>query len=134
MGVVTYFLLAGYTPFDRDTPKLETEAIIAGDCKFEPEVCWANVSDAARDFVKVCLTIDPEVRPTAAEALEHKARDPLFRSLFLRQSWTQWLASTTPHFVPDRSSPGGGPTDLLPSVKKAFNAKLTCRCFDLDRP
>jgi serine/threonine protein kinase len=134
MGVVTYFLLAGYTPFDRDTPKLETEAIIAGDCKFEPEVCWANVSDAARDFVKACLTIDPEVRPTAAEALEHKARDPLFRSLFLRQSWTQWLASTTPHFVPDRSSPGGGPTDLLPSVKKAFNAKLTCRCFDLDRP
>ncbi|KAJ7828676.1 Pkinase-domain-containing protein [Mycena olivaceomarginata] len=125
MGVVTYFLLAGYTPFDRDTPKLETEAIIAGDCKFKPEVCWANVSDAARDFVKACLTIDPELRPTAAEALEHKARDLLFRSLFLRQSWTQWLASTTPHFVPDRSSPGGGPTDLLPSVKKAFNAKLT---------
>ncbi|KAJ7908051.1 kinase-like domain-containing protein [Mycena leptocephala] len=117
MGVVTYFLLAGYTPFDRDTPKLETEAIIAGDYKFEPEVYWVNVSDAARDFVKACLTIDPELRPTAAEALEHK-----------------WLASTTPHFIPDRSSPGGGPTDLLPSVKKAFNAKLTCRCFDLDRP
>ncbi|KAF7342148.1 Pkinase-domain-containing protein [Mycena venus] len=105
MGVVTYFLLAGYTPFDRDTPKLEMEAIIAGDYKFEPEEYWANVSDTARDFVRACLTIDPERRPTAAECLEHK-----------------WLASTTPHFV---STPSGGPTDLLPHVKKAFNAKLT---------
>ncbi|KAJ7662195.1 Pkinase-domain-containing protein [Mycena polygramma] len=108
MGVVTYFLLAGYTPFDRDTPKLEMEAIIAGDYKFEPEEYWANVSDTARDFVKSCLTIDPERRPTAAEALDHK-----------------WLASATPHFVPDPSSPSGGPTDLLPYVKKAFDAKKT---------
>jgi serine/threonine protein kinase len=74
MGVVTYFLLAGYTPFDRDTPKLEMEAIIRGDYKFEPEEYWANVSDTARDFVKACLTIDPERRPTAAEALDHKVR------------------------------------------------------------
>ncbi|KAJ7765987.1 hypothetical protein B0H14DRAFT_2970103, partial [Mycena olivaceomarginata] len=94
-----------YTPFDRDTPKLEMEAIIAGDYKFEPEEYWANVSDTARDFVRACLTIDPERRPTAAECLDHK-----------------WLASNTPHFV---STPSGGPTDLLPHVKKAFNAKLT---------
>ncbi|KAJ7321901.1 Pkinase-domain-containing protein [Mycena albidolilacea] len=105
MGVVTYFLLAGYTPFDRDTPKLEMEAIIAGDYKFEPEEYWANVSDTARDFVRACLTIDPERRPTAAECLDHK-----------------WLASNTSHFV---STPSGSPTDLLPHVKKVFNAKLT---------
>ena len=36
MGVITYFLLCGYTPFDRDTQQLEMEAIIAGDYKFEP--------------------------------------------------------------------------------------------------
>ncbi|KAJ7231314.1 kinase-like domain-containing protein [Mycena rebaudengoi] len=107
MGVVAYFLLAGYTPFDRDTPQLEMEAIIAGDYKFEPAKYWANVSPTARDFVKVCLTIDPERRPTVQEALAHK-----------------WLVSTTPHFVPD---PEGEPHDLLPHVKKAFNAKLTWR-------
>lgn len=38
MGVITYFLLAGYTPFDRDSQQQEMEAIIAGDYKFEPEV------------------------------------------------------------------------------------------------
>lgn len=30
MGVITYFLLAGYTPFDRDTQEAEMKAIIAG--------------------------------------------------------------------------------------------------------
>jgi len=110
LGVVTYFLLAGYTPFDRDTPKAEMEAIIAGDYRFEPAEYWGNVSDTARDFVTACLTIDPDQRPTAKEALQHK-----------------WLASSTPHFVPDPSSPSGGPTDLLPHVKKAFDAKKTWR-------
>ncbi|KAJ7662207.1 CAMK/CAMK1 protein kinase [Mycena polygramma] len=102
MGVVTYFLLAGYTPFDRDSPQAENAAILQGDYKFEPAEYWANVSDTARDFVRECLTVDPERRPTAAQALEHK-----------------WLASATPHFVPDPFNPSGA-ADLLPQVKKAF--------------
>ncbi|KAJ3774335.1 kinase-like domain-containing protein [Lentinula raphanica] len=107
MGVITYFLLvAGYTPFDRDSQQAEMEAIIAGDYKFEPHEYWANVSQTAREFIQWCLTIDPNERPTADECLGHK-----------------WLASATPHFVPDPESPTGGPTDLLPHVKKAFNAK-----------
>jgi len=106
MGVITYFLLAGYTPFDRENQQAEMEAIVKGDYKFEPHEYWANVSSTAKEFVQVCLTIDPNKRPTAEECLGHK-----------------WLASTTPHFVPDPESPTGGPTDLLPHVKKAFNAK-----------
>jgi serine/threonine protein kinase len=76
MGVVTYFLLAGYTPFDRDSQQLEMEAIIAGDYKFEPTEYWANVSQTAKNFVTECLTIDPAMRPTAAKALQHKVRRP----------------------------------------------------------
>ncbi|KAI4524239.1 putative serine/threonine protein kinase [Schizophyllum commune] len=102
MGVITYFLLAGYTPFDRDSQQLEMEAIIAGDYKFEPEEYWENVSSTAKDFVTQCLTIDPTNRPTAAEALQHK-----------------WLSDPTAHFVTNKE----GPVDLLPHVKKAFNAK-----------
>ncbi|KAI0658115.1 Pkinase-domain-containing protein [Cubamyces menziesii] len=115
MGVITYFLLCGYTPFDRDTQQQEMEAICAGDYRFEPGTCpsqeyWANVSETARDFVRTCLTIDPTSRPTAAEALQHK-----------------WLASEEPHFVPDPQSPSGGPTNLLPHIQKAFDAKKTFR-------
>lgn len=141
MGVITYFLLAGYTPFDRDTQQHEMEAIIAGVCphcllslvsytvqdyKFEPAEYWANVSETAKAFIRECLTIDPVNRPTAAECLQHKVRpiaDTYAQGL---NTSLQWLADDTPHFVPDPER-SGGPTDLLPHVKKAFNAKQLCR-------
>jgi len=110
MGVIVYFLLCGYTPFDRDTQQQEMEAILAGDYQFEPKEYWQNVSEAARDFVRACLTNDPARRPTATELLEHP-----------------WLASTVPHFVPDPLSPNGGATDLLPHIKEKFNARKTFR-------
>ena len=109
MGVITYFLLCGYTPFDRDSQAKETEAIIAGDYKFEPAEYWENVSETAKDFIKCCLTINPAKRPSAQDMLEHK-----------------WLSSKLPHFVTDST---GGATDLLPQVKKNFDAKKTCKSF-----
>jgi calcium/calmodulin-dependent protein kinase I len=39
IGVITYFLLCGYTPFDRDTQQEEMQAIINRDFKFEPGAC-----------------------------------------------------------------------------------------------
>ncbi|KAI0089645.1 kinase-like domain-containing protein [Irpex rosettiformis] len=107
MGVITYFLLCGYTPFDRDTQQQEMEAIIAGDYKFEPEEYWENVTDTAKDFVRTCLTIDPTKRPTAEEMLNHK-----------------WLADTQPHYVEDKE---GNMTNLLPQIQKAFDARKTFR-------
>jgi serine/threonine protein kinase len=105
MGVITYFLLCGYTPFDRDSQAKETEAIIAGDYKFEPAEYWENVSDSARDFIRQCLTINPAKRPTAQDMLKHK-----------------WLSSV--NYVADSS---GAAADLLPQVKKNFDAKRTFR-------
>ncbi|KAJ3474869.1 hypothetical protein NLI96_g12212 [Meripilus lineatus] len=107
MGVITYFLLCGYTPFDRDTQQQEMEAIIAGDYKFEPEEYWANVSSTAREFVSECLTIDPASRPTCEQALKHR-----------------WLASDSPHFVEDQD---GRATNLLPYIQKQFDAKKAWR-------
>ena len=70
------------------------------------------MSDTAKAFVKECLTIDPTSRPTAAQALQHK-----------------WLASEQPHFVPDPDSASGRPTNLLPQIQKAFDARKTCACL-----
>ncbi|KAJ7614023.1 kinase-like domain-containing protein, partial [Roridomyces roridus] len=72
MGVVTYCLLAGYTPFDGETPEAAKLAIINGVYSFTPEEYWANVSETARDFVRACLSVDPALRPTAEQALQHK--------------------------------------------------------------
>jgi len=84
------------------------EAIIAGDYTFEPVEYWEHVSEAAKDFIKRCLTVNPAKRPTAQDMLEH-----------------QWLSSKVPHFFTDST---GGATDLLPQGKK-FGAEETCEAF-----
>ncbi|CEH15050.1 camk camk1 protein kinase [Ceraceosorus bombacis] len=99
IGVITYFLLCGYTPFDRDSTMEEMQAIINADYSFEPAVYWADVSSEARDFITKLLTIDPQARLTAKQALEHP-----------------WLSEGI-------ERPAEVQRDLLPDMKKAFNAK-----------
>jgi len=105
IGVITYFLLCGYTPFDRDNNSEEIKAICAADYKFEPEEYWQHVSQTARDFIKQCLTIDQKARPTAEGILNHP-----------------WLKEEHIGVTDD-----GKHRNLLPHVRKGFNAKKTWR-------
>ena len=66
-----------------------------------------QLSDTGIDFIRQCLTIDPASRPTADEALRHR-----------------WLASPEPHGVQDAA---GNMANLLPQMKKAFDARKTFR-------
>lgn len=100
LGVITYFLLCGYTPFDRDTDFEEMQAILSADYDFRPTEYWRGVSDHAKEFIRRCLTIDPTKRPTAHEALQHP-------------------------FVAGVLSPEQTENNLLPTVKKNFNARRT---------
>ncbi|KAK4154413.1 kinase-like domain-containing protein [Chaetomidium leptoderma] len=107
LGVITYFLLCGYTPFDRDSDFEEMQAILNADYNFTPLEYWRGVSDSAKDFIRRCLTIDPGKRMTAHEALQHP----------FVAGWARAAAE------------GGAAADkgqnLLPTVKKNFNARRT---------
>ncbi|EAL92626.1 Calcium/calmodulin-dependent protein kinase type I [Aspergillus fumigatus] len=103
IGVITYFLLCGYTPFDRDSNLEEMQAILAADYSFTPLEYWRGVSQSARDFIKGCLTVDPKARMTAHEALQHPWINPPY----------------------DLNNDSGSGEDLLPTVKKNFNARRT---------
>lgn len=110
LGVITYFLLCGYTPFDRDSDFEEMQAILQADYSFTPVDYWRGVSDAAKDFIRRCLTIDASKRMTAHEALQH----PFLAGYDRRNA--------------DASGVPAGQTDetnLLPTVKKNFNARRT---------
>lgn len=72
IGVIAYFLLCGYTPFDRDSSAEEMQAILTCDYAFEPQEYWQDVSDDARDFISQCLQIDTALRITADGCLHHK--------------------------------------------------------------
>ena len=78
------------------------QAILAADYSFTPLEYWRGVSQEARNFIKSCLTIDPQKRMTAHEALQHPWINPPY----------------------DTSRTGSG-EDLLPTVKKNFNARRT---------
>ena len=103
MGVITYFLLCGYTPFDHDSQKDEVQRILTADFRFEPAIYWEGVSQQARDFICRLLTVDPEQRMTAKQALAHP-----------------WLADVN-------AEAENAQRDLLPDIKNAFNAKRTFR-------
>eukprot|EP00934_Nitzschia_sp_Nitz4_P006340 Nitzschia sp. Nitz4//scaffold309_size21490//14165//18158//NITZ4_008611-RA/size21490-augustus-gene-0.1-mRNA-1//1//CDS//3329547180//6330//frame0 len=72
-GVVLFLLLGGYLPFDSrgdNTPRQVFERTRKGQYFFHPQR-WAMISPAAKDLVARCLTINPNHRISAKEALSH---------------------------------------------------------------
>lgn len=109
IGVIAYFLLCGYTPFDRDSSEQEMQAILNADYAFEPEEYWRGVSSTAKDFIRRLLVVDPKARLVAHQALEH----PWFKT------------GTTDSEVPKATDTDKA--DLLPHLRKNFNARKTFR-------
>jgi len=71
IGVITYILLAGYSPFYSDTEAGLFEKIMTAEYDFDNE-CWDEISDLAKDFIKKLLTKNPVTRMSAQDALKHK--------------------------------------------------------------
>ncbi|OQR82909.1 calcium/calmodulin-dependent protein kinase [Achlya hypogyna] len=69
IGVITYVLLAGYTPFHDPNQNILFDNICNGRFYFyEPD--WNEVSQEAKDFVSRALELDPKKRPSAKELLK----------------------------------------------------------------
>ncbi|KAJ3020537.1 hypothetical protein HKX48_000674 [Thoreauomyces humboldtii] len=99
IGVLAYFLLCGYTPFDYDaaTQADEISNILNGRYSFTSEY-WADVSDVGKDFIRKLLLVDPHARMTVHQALAHP-----------------WLRMFEPVAMAAPESPNN--VDLLPQVK-----------------
>lgn len=71
VGVLTYLLLSGETPFGGcdGEPLLEVrDNILNGEVMFDPPEVWAHVSDLGKSFVRSLLNPDPAKRPSAKMA------------------------------------------------------------------
>lgn len=70
LGVITYTLLCGYSPF-----RSETLADLVDECRsgriIFHERYWKDVSNDAKDFIRMLLQPDPKKRATSQQALQH---------------------------------------------------------------
>ncbi|KAJ2442464.1 Calmodulin-dependent protein kinase cmk2 [Coemansia sp. RSA 2424] len=99
MGVVTFSILCGYSPFWRfKEPKPLMAAMLSDNVEFI-DTYWWDISENAKDFIRRSLKSNPDERMTAREALQHP--------------WLTGAPAST--------------RDLLPDVLHNFNARATLR-------
>ncbi|XP_032938884.1 death-associated protein kinase 2-like isoform X3 [Catharus ustulatus] len=70
IGVITYILLSGLSPFQGETDAETLSNVVAGAYEFE-ERCFSQTSEMAKDFIRQLLVKEPQHRMTAAECLMH---------------------------------------------------------------
>ncbi|KAI0102942.1 Pkinase-domain-containing protein [Nemania sp. FL0031] len=70
MGVITYTLLCGYSPFRSENLQDLIDECSTANVVFH-ERYWRDVSDDAKDFIIQLLRPDPEDRSTSSQALKH---------------------------------------------------------------
>jgi calcium/calmodulin-dependent protein kinase I len=69
VGVILYLLIGGYPPFRDDHHRGLFRKIRAGDFVFH-EAYWGTVSVEAKQLISSLLTVDPQYRYTAEQALD----------------------------------------------------------------
>ena len=69
LGVITYQLLSGVTPFDGRNIKEINKNIVQKKLTFG-EKEWRKVSQNAKDFISLCLDRDQNRRPTIEELFD----------------------------------------------------------------
>ena len=99
------------------------QAILVADYSFTPLEYWRSVSLVAREFIKRCLTIDPHARMTAHEALQHPFVDYDKRRAMIDRGELPGQSAGIGGGAGGIGMGRGG--DLLPTVKKNFNARRT---------
>ncbi|XP_071868117.1 uncharacterized protein isoform X1 [Bombus fervidus] len=70
VGVTTYVLLTGFSPFGGETDQETFQNISLGEVDF-PEELFGDISAQAKDFVAKLLVLDPSARMTAKQCLRH---------------------------------------------------------------
>ncbi|XP_066466407.1 death-associated protein kinase 2-like isoform X2 [Tiliqua scincoides] len=78
IGVITYILLSGMSPFQGETDSETLSNVVAGAYEFE-EKYFSQTSEMAKDFIRQLLVKDPGSRMTASECLIHPWIKPLSR-------------------------------------------------------
>jgi len=70
VAVIMYIMLSGISPFFYEDEAKVLQSVQYVKYQFDPQA-FAQISSEAKDFIKKCLVRAPEIRMTAADALNH---------------------------------------------------------------
>lgn len=70
VGAIAYFMLSGSSAFDDPSKRKTLSKVLRAEYAFPPHL-FANVSRQAKQFISSLIHVDPTVRLTVQEALEH---------------------------------------------------------------
>jgi len=70
VAVIMYIMLSGISPFFYEDEAKVLQSVQYVKYQFDPDA-FASISSEAKEFIKKCLVRAPEMRMTAAQALEH---------------------------------------------------------------
>ncbi|BFZ14462.1 hypothetical protein BsWGS_17501 [Bradybaena similaris] len=72
-GVIAYILLCGFPPFSSEHEDQEElfDLIMTGNYEF-PSPYWDDISAPAKNVIAAMLEVDPDLRLTATQVLEHR--------------------------------------------------------------
>ncbi|XP_040188589.1 death-associated protein kinase 2-like isoform X1 [Rana temporaria] len=85
IGVITYILLSGMSPFQGETDAETLSNVVAGNYEFDDRF-FKETSEMAKDFIRQLLLKDPSERMTAVECLIHPWIKPLNRKQAVNRS------------------------------------------------
>ena len=66
VGVLSFILLTGTPPFFKPQHAVKDELV------FKKADGWDNISQNAKEFIQMCLTKNPEERPSVKEIISHE--------------------------------------------------------------
>jgi len=75
IGVLLYIMLSGFLPFTGESPNKAFAKIIKGSYKMD-QTEWSYISEESKDLIKQMLIVDPVLRITADDALNHSWFNP----------------------------------------------------------
>lgn len=117
VGVIVYFILFGVLPFDASTTQRVFDLVLKGEWSIPKHTTEIGILPlSAEDFIRSCLTLDPQMRSSAETLLRH----PFLSSFDMRISNNQYrpVAEQNLHHLASNTNPYtslGDTTSLLRS-------------------
>ena len=71
VGVILFVILSGYGPFADKNANEKRRKIMEGEYQYNSSI-WDMISEEAKDLISSLLTVDPDDRLSASQALKHQ--------------------------------------------------------------